>query len=85
MGQGQRSRGSHHHQKNIASSRCNLIDHYTTSATTMPTKQYAIQTMVMALVQCWTRQVASDHDLDQTLTNIIPAFDYFAFAYPSRL
>jgi len=66
-------------------SRYNLIDHNTTSATTMPTKQYAIQTMIMGLVQCWSRQVASDHDLDETLMDIIPAFDYFAFAYPSRL
>lgn len=63
----------------------NLMDHNTTSATTMPTKKYATQTLVMGLVQCWARQVASDHDLDETLTNIIPAFDYFAFTDPSRL
>ncbi len=43
------------------------------------------QTLVMGLVQCWARQVASDHDIDETLTNIIPAFDYFAFTDPSRL
>lgn len=39
----------------------------------------------MALVQRWTRQVPPDHEIDETLTNIIPAFDYFAFTDPGSL